>query len=233
MSINARNRETRDVAKDIEYASAIRGIDIHKLWAWVRTVKDRDLGNKISNLNARLLGLASNKHDCGASEGEKKGVVAREFRPQIGPIGGTHVLAVADVPRHDVSRHTSLSGNLRFSVQLKEIFRRLVWVIARDEAREYSFGPVASSKYGISASIPPSHGSKLGMLKSGPDLSPKGLDEYREWRDVLFAQLLSLSGASRGIGEQLGPVGKPLSRHRTLCCDSLGILKAAPRLDRE
>ena len=36
-----------------------------------------------------------------------------------------------------------------------------------------------------------------------------------------------------GIGKQLGPVGNPLSRHRTLCCDSLGILKAAPRLDRE
>ena len=58
--------------QDGEYALAIRRIGIHKLWAWMGTLEDSNLGNKVSDGTARLLGLASNKHDFAEPWKERK-----------------------------------------------------------------------------------------------------------------------------------------------------------------
>ena len=169
MCISGRNRETRDVAKDIEYASAIRGIDIHKLWAWVRTVKDRDLGNKISDLTARLLGLASNKHG-------PRSLGRREKRRGSSRIPARRSARLAErtcLPSpmyHGTMFHVTVRfrGTFASAFSSKKFFAVSSGLLREMKPESTALGPGASGKYRISASIPPSHGSKLGMLKSGP-----------------------------------------------------------------
>ena len=72
LNISARNHQIRDVVQNIEYALTIRWISIQTLRAWVSTLEDRDRGNKMSDGTARLLGLASNKHDRAEPRKERK-----------------------------------------------------------------------------------------------------------------------------------------------------------------
>ena len=133
------------------------------------TLEDSDPGKKVSDGTAGLLGLASNKHDCAEPWKERK----KRGNSQI-PVCRSSRLAermrLLSPMYHGMMFHVTVRflGIFASAFTSKKFFAVSSGLLRETKPVSTALGPGASSKYKISASIPPSHGSKLGMLTCGP-----------------------------------------------------------------